>query len=90
MRPAVGGVSASFAPASTRTDVEDTEYLALVLGDVRPEAPVLVRVQTADVLRDVFGIGRAPDDHPATVSLRLIEEAGAGILLYVCPRGGPA
>ena len=29
------------------TDVEDTEYLALVLGDVRPDEPVLVRVQTA-------------------------------------------
>src|SRR6185295_15742286 len=44
------------------------------------------RVQTASVLRDVFGASRAPDDHPATVPLRMIEEAGKGILLYVFPR----
>jgi 3,4-dihydroxy 2-butanone 4-phosphate synthase/GTP cyclohydrolase II len=90
VRPQTGGISSEFRLCRYRTDVEDTEYLALVLGDVRPEEPVLVRVQTADVLRDVFGVGRAADDHPAAVSLRLIEEAGAGILLYVVPGGRPA
>ena len=56
MRPRVGRRhAASSAPASTRTDVEETEYLALVLGDVTPDEPVLVRVQTAELLRDVFG-----------------------------------
>jgi len=39
------------------------------------------------VLRDVLGASPFEDDHPATVSLRMIEEAGAGILLYVFPRG---
>jgi 3,4-dihydroxy 2-butanone 4-phosphate synthase/GTP cyclohydrolase II len=38
------------------------------------------------MLRDVFGCGAAETDHPATVSLRLIEEAGRGILLYVYSR----
>ena len=50
---------ASSAPASTRTDVEETEYLALVLGDIKADEPVLVRVQSADMLRDVFGVGAA-------------------------------
>jgi 3,4-dihydroxy 2-butanone 4-phosphate synthase/GTP cyclohydrolase II len=91
VRPQVGGVSSEFRLCRYRTDVEDTEYVALVLGDVRPEEPVLVRVQTADVMRDVFGVTRADDDHPASLSLRLIEEAGKGILLYVIPRlGGTA
>ena len=40
------------------TDVEETEYLALVLGDITPDEPVLVRVQSADLLRDVFGVRR--------------------------------
>ena len=70
-----------------------------MLGDVTPDEPVLVRVQTANLLRDVFGAAGADDDHPATVSLRMIEEAGKGILLYVFARerasmlaglGGPA
>ena len=87
MRPRVGGVASEFRACVYATDVEDTEYLALVLGDVKPDEPVLVRVQTASVLRDVFGVGAADDDHPATVPLRMIEEAGKGILLYVFPRG---
>jgi 3,4-dihydroxy 2-butanone 4-phosphate synthase/GTP cyclohydrolase II len=38
------------------------------------------------MLRDVFGVGAADNDHPATVSLRMIEEAGKGIMLYVYSR----
>jgi 3,4-dihydroxy 2-butanone 4-phosphate synthase/GTP cyclohydrolase II len=86
VQPQSGGVSSEFRACVYTTDVEETEYLALVLGDIGPEEPVLVRVQTADMLRDVFGCGAADTDHPATVSLRMIEEAGRGILLYVYSR----
>jgi 3,4-dihydroxy 2-butanone 4-phosphate synthase/GTP cyclohydrolase II len=87
VRPGLGGVSSEFRVCLYTTEVEGTEFLALVLGEIRPDEPVLVRVQTAGLMRDVFGIAAAPDDHPATVSLRLIEEAGKGVLLYVFPRG---
>jgi 3,4-dihydroxy 2-butanone 4-phosphate synthase/GTP cyclohydrolase II len=87
IRPRLGGVSSEFRALVYATDVEETEYLALVLGDVSPDRPVLVRVQTGAPLRDAFGAAASEDDHAATVSLRMIEEAGAGILLYVYPRG---
>jgi 3,4-dihydroxy 2-butanone 4-phosphate synthase/GTP cyclohydrolase II len=87
VRPTLGGVTAEFRAVRYTTDVEDTEYLALVLGDVGPDDPVLVRVQTASLLRDVFGAGANEVDHPAIVPLRMIEEAGRGIMLYVFPRG---
>jgi 3,4-dihydroxy 2-butanone 4-phosphate synthase/GTP cyclohydrolase II len=87
VRPRLGGLSREFRALHFTTDVEETEYLALVLGEIRPDQPVLVRVQTGSVLRDVFGASASPDDEPATVPLRMIEEAGAGILLYVLPRG---
>ena len=86
VRPRSGGVSSEFRACVYTTDVEETEYLALVLGDVRSDEPVLVRVQSADMLRDVFGVGAAEEDHPATVSLRMIEEEGRGIMLYVYSR----
>src|SRR3954468_18309085 len=86
MRPRSGGVSSEFRACVYTTDVEETEYLALVLGDIKADEPVLVRVQSADMLRDVFGVGAADTDHPATVSLRMIEDAGKGILLYVYSR----
>jgi 3,4-dihydroxy 2-butanone 4-phosphate synthase/GTP cyclohydrolase II len=87
VRPRVGGVTSEFRAHVYTTDVEDTEYLALVLGDVKPDQPVLVRVQTASVLRDAFGAMPAADEPAVSVSLRLIEEAGCGVLLYVFPRG---
>ncbi|HZL21654.1 MAG TPA: 3,4-dihydroxy-2-butanone-4-phosphate synthase [Polyangia bacterium] len=87
IRPRSGGVSSEFRASVYAADVEDTEYLALVLGDVTPDRPLLVRVQTASVLRDVLGATASEEDHPVTVPLRMIEEAGAGILLYVFPRG---
>jgi 3,4-dihydroxy 2-butanone 4-phosphate synthase/GTP cyclohydrolase II len=86
VHPCSGGVSSEFRACVYTTDVEETEYLALVLGDVRSDEPVLVRVQSADMMRDVFGVGAAADDHPATVSLRMIEDAGRGIMLYVYSR----
>ena len=87
VRPRAGGVRAEFRAYVYTTDVEDTEYLALVLGDIRPDEPVLVRVQTASVLRDVFGAAPGDDAQAAAVPLRLIEEAGKGVMLYVFPRG---
>ncbi|HVY40976.1 MAG TPA: 3,4-dihydroxy-2-butanone-4-phosphate synthase [Polyangia bacterium] len=86
LRPGVGGLSSEFRAVVYATDVEETEYLALILGDVAPDRPALVRVQSARSIRDAFGAAPQEDDHPAVVSLRLIEEAGAGILLYVFPR----
>jgi 3,4-dihydroxy 2-butanone 4-phosphate synthase/GTP cyclohydrolase II len=87
VRPRAGGVKAEFRAYVYTTDVEDTEFLALVLGEIRPDEPVLVRVQTASVLRDVFAASPGADEPAASVPLRLIEEAGKGVLLYVFPRG---
>jgi len=63
-----------------KTPVEDTQYLALVLGNPSPERPTLVRVQVAQLLRDVFSNGNGPLGW-----LRMIEEAGEGVFLYVLP-----
>jgi 3,4-dihydroxy 2-butanone 4-phosphate synthase/GTP cyclohydrolase II len=83
--PRVGGVSRPFRAFIYQTDVEDTEYLALVLGTPRADQPTLVRVQTGAVLRDALGIGGGGSAVGA--ALRMIEEAGQGVLLYVFPRG---
>jgi 3,4-dihydroxy 2-butanone 4-phosphate synthase/GTP cyclohydrolase II len=88
--PTVAGLSREFRAYVYTADVEETEYLALVLGQPRPDRPTLVRVQTADVMRDVFGVSSDPAAAPATLCLRLIEEAGQGVMLYVLPRGGRA
>jgi 3,4-dihydroxy 2-butanone 4-phosphate synthase/GTP cyclohydrolase II len=87
LRPRGAGLRGEYQTYLYRTDVEDTEYLALVLGDVSTGPPALVRVQTASLLRDVFGMGPAGFGLAPTTWLRPIEQEGRGVLVYVIPRG---
>jgi 3,4-dihydroxy 2-butanone 4-phosphate synthase / GTP cyclohydrolase II len=86
VRPRLPGLSREYRAVVYLTDVEDTQYLALILGDPRLDIPTLVRVQTARVARDVFGL---QSEGPTPGSwLRMIEEEGRGVFLYVVPGGG--
>jgi 3,4-dihydroxy 2-butanone 4-phosphate synthase / GTP cyclohydrolase II len=86
VRPRVPGLTREYRALVYATDVEETQYLALVLGELRPDRPTLVRVQSARVARDVFGLGA--DGPGPTAWLRMIEEEGHGVFLYVVPGGG--
>jgi 3,4-dihydroxy 2-butanone 4-phosphate synthase / GTP cyclohydrolase II len=68
------------------SEVEDAEYLALVLGDIASGEPVLVRVQVASLLRDLFQVAHLGSGMPATHWLRRIEQEGRGVMLYILPR----
>ncbi len=75
------GLTSDYRAYVYATDVEETQYLALVRGEIRADQPTLVRVQTAHVARDVFGIG---SDGPSAASwLKMIEDEGRGVFLYV-------
>jgi 3,4-dihydroxy 2-butanone 4-phosphate synthase / GTP cyclohydrolase II len=58
-------------------------HLAMVMGEIKPDVPVLVRVHTQSVLSDVFGSRR--DDHGAQlqIALQKIKAEGCGIVLYL-------
>jgi 3,4-dihydroxy 2-butanone 4-phosphate synthase/GTP cyclohydrolase II len=84
--PHAAGISTPLRAYVYTTEVEDTEYLALVLGEPRPDQPTLVRVQTASLLRDVFGVAADPTAEAVTVPLRMIDAEGQGVLLYVFSR----
>ena len=82
LRPGCLGPGEPFTAHHYRSEVEDTEYLALVRGDVAAVSaagqPVLVRVAAMDPLGDPFEL--RPDLRRAVAA---IDEAGCGILLYV-------
>jgi 3,4-dihydroxy 2-butanone 4-phosphate synthase/GTP cyclohydrolase II len=85
LRPGALGPGEPFTAHYYTTDVEDTEYLALVRGDVAGVSAaggvVLVRVAAMDPLADPF------DLRPDLVSaLKAIDDAGTGVFLYVCNR----
>jgi 3,4-dihydroxy 2-butanone 4-phosphate synthase/GTP cyclohydrolase II len=87
LRPRGHGLSATYKAHLFASEVEDAEYLALVLGEVSGGAPVLVRVQVAGLLRDIFSVALAGDTLPATAWLKRIESEGRGVMLYILPRG---
>ncbi len=82
VRPGGLGPGEAFRALLYTTDVEDTEYVALVRGDVAAASaagqPVLVRVLSLDPFCDPLGM--RPD---VEVALRMIDEAGVGVFLYV-------
>ncbi len=78
-RPGFLGAGEPFTAHLYATEVEDTEYLALVRGDIaRATEPVLVRVQSMCPVGDPFRT--RPD---LVGALDAIDRSGAGIFLYV-------
>ena len=85
VRPGLLGPGEPFTVHYYDTEVEDTEYIALVRGDVAAASaagqPVLVRVAAMDPLADPFML--KPD---LIAALEAIDQAGCGVLLYVVNR----
>ena len=85
LRPGTLGPGEPFTAHYYNTAVEDTEYLALVRGDVAAAAaaghPVIVRVAAMDPLADPFAL--RPD---LLAAVEMIDSVGLGVLLYVVNR----
>jgi 3,4-dihydroxy 2-butanone 4-phosphate synthase/GTP cyclohydrolase II len=79
------GVSSEFKLLVFRSSVNEAQYMALVLGDVSGDHPVLVRMHRACVPGDVFGIHGCQSHIKKRHALEQIERAGAGVLVYVQP-----
>jgi 3,4-dihydroxy 2-butanone 4-phosphate synthase/GTP cyclohydrolase II len=87
LAPLLPGLSADFKAYVYGTPVERTEYLALVLGDITTDEPVLVRVQTVCFPGDVFGSASCDCGAQLRAALTQIEREGRGVFLYVYASG---
>ncbi|MHB8377159.1 MAG: bifunctional 3,4-dihydroxy-2-butanone-4-phosphate synthase/GTP cyclohydrolase II [Dehalococcoidia bacterium] len=63
------------------------EHVALVFGDVIGDQPVLVRVHSQCVTGDVFGSQRCDCGEQLHLAMRMIEEAGRGVVVYMRQEG---
>ena len=61
-------------------------HLAMVMGDVRTEEPVLVRVHTENVPGDVFASTMDDSNRQLHTALERIAERGCGVVLYLKQR----
>ena len=81
------GEDLDFRFVGYRTLVDETEYLALILGDVANGEPVLTRVQLACMPGDVFASRACDCGALLRQALRRIGEEGRGVFVYVHPAG---
>jgi GTP cyclohydrolase II len=75
-----------------RSDIPDAaaippDHVALVFGDVRAKADVLVRVHSECLTSEVFGSLKCDCKEQLDVAMAAISHAGAGALLYLRQEG---
>jgi 3,4-dihydroxy 2-butanone 4-phosphate synthase/GTP cyclohydrolase II len=70
-----------------RNEVDNTEHMALLKGEIRDGDSVLVRMHSECLTGDVFGSERCDCGDQIRQSLRLIDEQGKGILIYMHQEG---
>jgi 3,4-dihydroxy 2-butanone 4-phosphate synthase/GTP cyclohydrolase II len=76
-----------FRAVAFKSELDTAEHLALVIGKVDTELPVLVRVHSECLTGDVFGSRRCDCGPQIDLALRLIAEEGSGVFLYMRQEG---
>jgi len=76
-----------FTAIAYKSDIDPDEHLALIMGDISTEEPVLVRVHSECLTGDVFGSLRCDCGEQIDVALHRIAEEGRGVLLYMRQEG---
>ena len=69
------------------TELEDRTHVALVMGDPKPDEPVLVRVHSECLTGDVFGSTRCDCGQQLHVAMEKIQHEGKGVILYLRQEG---
>ncbi|AWB84063.1 bifunctional 3,4-dihydroxy-2-butanone-4-phosphate synthase/GTP cyclohydrolase II [Corynebacterium liangguodongii] len=64
-------------------DIDGTEHVALVVGDVAGGSDVLVRVHSECLTGDVFASRRCDCGPQLHESMRRVQQAGRGVIVYV-------
>ncbi len=68
-------------------DVDELEHLALVKGDISKQEKVLVRVHSECLTGDVFGSSRCDCGLQLSAAMKMIEQEGSGVILYMRQEG---
>jgi len=76
-----------FTAIAYRSDIDPDEHLALVMGDISTEEPVLVRVHSECLTGDVLGSLRCDCGEQVALALQNIAEEGRGVFLYMRQEG---
>jgi len=69
------------------SDIEQKNHLALVMGEIEPDVPVLVRVHSECLTGDVFASTRCDCGAQLEKALEIIAREGKGVIVYLRQEG---
>ena len=76
-----------FAAIAYKSDIDPDEHLALVMGDIATDEPVLVRVHSECLTGDVFSSLRCDCGEQIDLAMRAIADQMRGVFLYMRQEG---
>ncbi len=76
-----------FKAIAFSNELDNSEHLALVKGEIRPEEDVLVRVHSECLTGDVFSSYRCDCGDQLQRALEMIEQEGLGVVIYLRQEG---
>jgi len=85
--PNLPTIHGDFRIHAYRSDVTGDENVALVMGEIEPEEPTLVRVHSQCLTGDIFGSCRCDCGLQLDKALERIAAEGKGVLLYLLQEG---
>ena len=80
-------VHGEFRAIAYKSDIDPDEHLALVMGDILTDEPVMARVHSECVTGDVFGSLRCDCGEQVDLAIQMIAEEKRGVLLYMRQEG---
>ena len=66
---------------------DEDSHLALTMGDIREDSPVLVRMHSECLTGDVFGSRRCDCGSQLMAAMKVIADSGSGIIVYLRQEG---
>lgn len=76
-----------FRAIAFRNELDNSEHMALVKGEIDPEKEILVRVHSECLTGDVFGSFRCDCGDQLKRSLNMVDQEGLGVVIYLRQEG---
>ncbi|MCM0756619.1 bifunctional 3,4-dihydroxy-2-butanone-4-phosphate synthase/GTP cyclohydrolase II [Desulfovibrio aminophilus] len=76
-----------FRTKAYQSEADNRTHIALVMGDIHPDEPTLVRVHSECLTGDVFGSMRCDCGQQLSAAMCQINREGKGVLLYMRQEG---
>ena len=80
-------IAGGFETTVYENDVDELLHIALVKGEIDSAKPVLVRVHSECLTGDVFGSMRCDCGEQLHAAMKMIEQEGTGVVLYIRQEG---